>query len=318
MSGEFELINRHFRRRSPRDDVVLGVGDDAALLRPPAGQVLAATVDTLIAGVHFPEQTDPADIGYKALAVNLSDLAAMGAEPTWVTLALSLPHADEHWLHAFAEGFHALAARHRVALVGGDTTRGPLSITVQALGWVPEGQALRRDGARPGDDLYVTGTLGDAGLGLAVLQGRAQVAAQYRAALLERLNRPEPRVEAGLALRRLASAAIDISDGLAADLGHLLAASGVGALVELPSLPRGDAVLVADPHGQLAMTAGDDYELAFTLPPGREGELAALAGRLPPVTRIGRIEASPGLRLVDAVGDPVAFSLQGYDHFREF
>lgn len=318
MSGEFELINRHFRRRPPRDDVVLGVGDDAALLRPPAGQVLAATVDTLIAGVHFPEQTDPADIGHKALAVNLSDLAAMGAEPAWVTLAISLPHADEHWLRAFAEGFHALAARHRVALVGGDTTRGALSITVQALGWVPEGQAMRRDGARPGDALYVTGTLGDAGLGLAVLQGRAAVAPQHRETLLERLNRPEPRVEAGIALRRLASAAIDISDGLAADLGHLLAASGVGAQVELPSLPRGDAVLAADPHGQLAMTAGDDYELAFTLPPGREGELAALADRLPPVTCIGRIEVPPGLRLIDAVGDPVAFSLQGYDHFREF
>lgn len=318
MPGEFDLIARYFTRHAARDDVALGVGDDAALLRPPPGQVLAATVDTLIAGVHFPEQTDPADIGHKALAVNLSDLAAMGAEPAWVMLALSLPRVDDSWLHAFAEGFHALAARHRVALVGGDTTRGPLSITVQALGWVPEGQALRRDGARPGDGLYVTGTLGDAGLGLAVLQGRAEVPPQYREALCARLNRPEPRVEAGLALRGVASAAIDISDGLAADLGHLLVASGVGGRVALDRLPRGDAVRAADAHGRLALTAGDDYELVFALPAAQERALAALADRLPPLSCIGRVEAEPGLRLVDADDNPVAFSHQGYDHFREF
>lgn len=317
MPGEFDLIARHFSRRPSRDDVCLGVGDDAALLRPPAGQVLAATVDTLIAGVHFPEQTAPADIGHKSLAVNLSDLAAMGAEPAWVTLAISLPKVDDRWLHAFAEGFYALAARHRVALVGGDTTRGPLCITVQALGWVPEGEALRRAGARPGDDLYVTGTLGDAGLGLAVVQSRMQVDPAHREALLVRLNRPEPRIETGLALRGLATAAIDISDGLAADLGHLLKASGVGARVELDRLPRSDAVRLADPHGRLALTAGDDYELAFTLPPGCEADLARYAERLPPYTRIGRIDAAPGLRLIDAQGNPFAFSHRGYDHFRE-
>ncbi|AOU97302.1 thiamine-phosphate kinase [Acidihalobacter yilgarnensis] len=317
MSGEFDLIARHFSRCPPRDDVCLGVGDDAALLRPPSGQVLVATVDTLIAGVHFPEQTAPEDIGHKSLAVNLSDLAAMGAEPAWVTLAISLPKVDDRWLYAFAEGFYALAARHRVALVGGDTTRGPLCITVQALGWVPEGEALRRTGARPGDDIYVTGTLGDAGLGLAVVQSRIQVDPAHREALLARLNRPEPRIETGLALRGLASAAIDISDGLAADLGHLLEASGVGARVELDRLPRSDAVRLADPHGRLALTAGDDYELAFTLPPGCEADLARYAERLPPYTRIGRVEAVPGLRLIDAQGNPFAFSHRGYDHFRE-
>ena len=318
MPSEFELIHRYFSRQSRRGDIELGVGDDAALLRPPSGKILAVTVDTLIAGVHFPEQTPPEDIGHKSLAVNLSDLAAMGAEPAWATLAITLPHADHQWLQAFAEGFFGLANRYDVALVGGDTTRGPLSITVQALGWVSKEDALLRRGARPGDGIFVTGTLGDAGLGLAVVQSKISVHPSHQAFLLARLNRPEPRVEVGLALRGLATAMIDVSDGLIADLGHLLDASGVGAQIELARLPRSEAVREADTHGRLALTAGDDYELVFTLPPGNEADLTRHADRLPPCTYIGRIESRPGLRLIDEEGDYMAFSHQGYDHFREF
>lgn len=318
MSSEFELIERFFTRHSERDDVELGVGDDGSLLCPPPGQLLVVTVDTLISGVHFPEETAPADIGHKALAVNLSDLAAMGAEPAWVTLAMTLPHAEFPWIESFAEGFFGLARRYNVALVGGDTTRGSLSITVQAMGRVPREKALRRSGARPGDAIYVTGTLGDAGLGLALLQSRAQVPPAYHDFLLARLNRPEPRVEAGLVLRGVASAMIDVSDGLMADLGHLLSASDVGAQIELGLLPRSEAMLEADPHGRLALTAGDDYELVFTLPPGMEEVLAGQGDRLPPCTCIGRVESRPGLRVMDEEGNPMSFTHPGYDHFREF
>lgn len=318
MPGEFDLISRFFSRRSARDDVELGVGDDGALLSMPPDQCLVATVDTLIAGVHFPELAQPGDVGHKSLAVNLSDLAAMGAEPAWALLAITLPRVDESWLASFAAGFYGLAQRYGVALVGGDTTRGPLSITIQALGWVPRGDALSRSGARPGDHVYVTGTLGEAGLGLAIAQSRISVPFTQQAGLLDRLNRPEPRVNAGLILRGLASAAIDVSDGLVADLGHLLDASGVGAQVEIERIPRSDVLREWDPHGRLALTAGDDYELVFTLPPEHEAALLRHADRLPRCTRIGQIEAKPGLRLIDEDGNPVAFSHRGYDHFLEF
>lgn len=314
MPGEFDLIKRYFNRHHARQDVLLGVGDDAALLRATPGQVMAVTVDTLIAGVHFPYETKPDDIGHKSLAVCLSDLASMGAEPAWATLAISLPEADDRWLEGFAAGFYDLAARYGVALIGGDTTRGSLSITVQAMGWVPQEQALHRSGACLGDSIYVTGTLGDAGLGLAVLQSRTQVDSTFHEALLGHLNRPEPRVQAGIALRGLATAAIDISDGLAADLNHLLNASGVGARVEIDRLPLSNAVREADPQGYLALSAGDDYELIFTMPPSSAQTLSHC--EMPPYTCIGRIESEKGLRLVDAEGNTPPYSRFGYDHFR--
>ncbi len=312
--SEFGLIDRYFRRPAG-DDVALGVGDDAALLRPPPGELLAVTVDTLIAGRHFPVDTDPEAIGHKALAVNLSDLAAMGATPRWFLLALSLPEAEEDWLAAFARGLLALADAHGIRLVGGDTTRGPLSITITAMGTVPAGEALTRSGAQPGDGIYVSGTVGDAGLGLrAALGADMPVSAEQAAEARHRLDRPEPRTALGLALRGRATACLDVSDGLAQDLGHLLTASGVGAALMLERLPLSDALraLPPDQARLLALTAGDDYELCFTLPPGVDPAVLALPV---PVTRIGVIVAEPGLRLT-LHGAPNPLPLQGYNHFQ--
>ena len=240
---EFELIERIKRRVSLRDDVMLGIGDDAAVLRVPADHELVVTADTLNAGVHFPVETVPFDVGWKALAVNLSDLAAMGARPAWCTLSLSLPQADTPWVDAFVDGLLALAQTHRVSLIGGDTTRGPLSISITAMGFVPTGAALRRQGAQPGDEIWVTGTLGDAAAALT----QWQVGSDIDASLRSRLDRPTARVEAGLALRGRASACIDVSDGLLADLGHVLRASGVGARIEHSSLPISGSLRSAVP-----------------------------------------------------------------------
>ena len=314
--NEFDLIRRYFAGRGVRRaDVPLGIGDDAALLAPPAGQTLATTVDTLHSGVHFAADIPPADLGHKALAVNLSDLAAMGAEPAWATLALSLPGADEAWLGAFADGFFALAERFGVQLVGGDTTRGPLSVTVQVQGFVPADAALRRSGARSGDHVFVTGHLGDAGAGLAIEQGRLALSGPPAAALLARLHRPTPRIGAGLALRGLASAAIDVSDGLAQDLGHILAASGVGAVLEADVLPLSDALLASgiERPWRLAAAAGDDYELCFTAP--ADADLGVADALDCPVTRIGHITAEPGLRWRDTAGQVVEPPPRGWDHF---
>jgi len=314
--NEFDLIRRYFAERGVRRaDVPLGIGDDAALLTPPPGQSLAVSVDTLHSGVHFAPDTPPADLGHKALAVNLSDLAAMGAEPAWATLALSLPAADEAWLSAFADGFFALAERHGVQLVGGDTTRGPLSVTVQVHGFVPPALALRRRGARPGDHIFVTGSLGDAGAGLAIEQGRLALAGPPAAFLVARLHRPTPRVAAGLALRGLASAAIDISDGLSQDLGHILAASGVGAELEIEALPLSDELLASgiDRPWRLAASAGDDYELCFTAAADADLGVGDALGCA--VTRIGRITAEPGLRWLDADGQACEPPPRGWDHF---
>jgi thiamine-monophosphate kinase len=313
--GEFDLI-REFFQRPPADAAVrLGIGDDAALLVVPAGQELVVTTDTLVSGRHFPEATAPFDIGWKALAVNLSDLAAMGAEARWATLALTLPQSDEDFLREFARGFFALAQREQVSLVGGDTTRGPLSLTVTAMGLVPAGSAMTRSGARAGDDLYVSGTPGDAGLGLRLELGQwlDEIAAADAEFALQRLRRPEPRLALGLALRELATACLDVSDGLAQDLGHLLAASGVGTEIELDRLPRSAALGGIDPAFAdiLALTSGDDYELLFTAPAAARAQLETLPV---PCTRIGVMTAAPGLRLLRH-GAPVEMPVAGFTHF---
>ncbi len=327
MPGEFELIERYFRTGFPvREDVLVGIGDDAACLAPPSGdRLLVTAVDTLVEGVHFPPGFDAADLGYRALAVNLSDLAAMGADPAWMTLALTLPEADEAWLDAFAGGLREAADPWQVALVGGDTTRGPLTVTIQLLGTVPAGQVIRRFGARAGDGVHVTGTLGDAAMGLLCLQrGIEGLAAEY---CRQRFARPEPRLALGHALRGLASAMIDVSDGLLADLGHLLDASGVGATIETARVPRSDAFrdcLAALPESDrtgavnFPLAGGDDYELCFTVPPEHEAEVCCIAERLDvPVSRIGRIEAVQGLRVMDEAGKYVHLNTIGYDHFGE-
>lgn len=317
MPGEFELIARHFAALTDRRaDVVLGVGDDAALLDSPPGHELVVTVDTLALGVHFFADCPPAALGHKALAVNLSDLAAMGAEPAWALLALTLPAADEAWLAQFAAGFAALARTFDVSLVGGDTCRGPLAVTITALGHVPRGQALRRSGARPGDGVYLSGQIGAAGLAVRARRGEITLPAALAAHAAQRLDYPQPRVALGRALRGLASAAIDVSDGLLADLGHICASSGVGARLELARLPLPDGALAVATRESL-VSSGDDYELCFTVPPRHEpalGALAASAGCA--LTCIGRIEAAPGLWLVDEAGEVQPAAQGGHDHFR--
>ena len=319
--AEFALIDCYFTAQDVRrSDVALGIGDDCALLVPPVGQQLAATVDTLVADVHFFAAADPEGLGHKALAVNLSDLAAMGATPAWATLALTLPKADEKWLGAFCRGLFALANRYEVQLIGGDTTRGPVTvITIQAHGFAPPDRALRRDGARPGDCVYVTGTLGDAGLALAVGFGEATVADKDAEYLRLRLERPEPRIAQGLALRGVANAAIDVSDGLAQDLGHILERSGVGAWLDVEQLPL-SPVLLASLDRQAAITtalaSGDDYELCFTVPPEQVERLEQLAVNWNcRCTPIGVITAEPGLRLLQADGSAFRLEQPGYDHF---
>ncbi|MNM52851.1 Thiamine-monophosphate kinase [compost metagenome] len=321
---EFGLIERIRRRAGARADVALGIGDDAALLQMPPGQQLVVTADTLNSGVHFPAETPPADIGWKALAVNLSDLAAMGAAPAWCTLSLSLPEASPAWVDAFADGFFELADLHGMALIGGDTTRGPLSISITAMGHVPTGEALRRDGAEPGDDVWVTGVPGEAGVALALWQQqRLEVSGPVSDAALEhlrcRLARPTPRLAAGRALRGLATAAIDISDGLLADLGHICERSQVAAEVLEDELPMsrmaaqaGEAALFRT----LRAGAGDDYELCFTAPASRRGQvIESMASVAVPVTRIGCIRAGSGVRRVDGKGAVLAASRRGFDHF---
>lgn len=314
--SEFSLIDIiRMRTGVRRGDVALGIGDDAALLDVPRGQRLAVCTDTLVAGVHFLPDTAPEDVGWKALAVNLSDLAAMGAEPAWALLALTLPEGDARFVERFAEGFAELARAQGVALTGGDTTQGPLSVTVTALGLVPAGEALTRAGAREGDAVFVTGTLGDAAGALHLLQDRGHAPE----ALSKRMARPEPRVAAGLALRGLAHACIDISDGLLADLGHVCATSGVGAVLDAHVLPLSPALAVAfDPATcrALALAGGDDYELCFTASPAREAGIFYRLERAGcGATRIGRIVAGTGVRAVDAQGKVVTPPHAGWEHF---
>lgn len=306
---EFPLIQRFFTRQTVRNPSTrLGIGDDCALLTVPEGYELAVTTDTMVENVHFFAGTDPEHLGHKLLAVNLSDLAGMGAKPVSVTLALTLPRVDENWLSAFAKGFLALAERYSVDLIGGDTTSGPLTLTVQAMGLVPKGQALRRSSAQPGDFIYLTGNIGDAGLGLKIKQG-------YRCSrpedALKRFNQPEPACAAGLALRGVANACIDISDGLAGDLGHVLEQSKVGACIDWDTLPLSEAVVeYTEKTGDWSMplVAGDDYELCFTVSPEKAPLLTF------PCRKIGLIESEPGLRL-NKSGNIQTLEVKAYEHF---
>lgn len=323
--GEFDLIARYFTR--PVRHAALGVGDDCALLAPAAGMQLAVSSDMLVEGRHFFADVDPEALGHKALAVNLSDLAACGARPLAFTLALSLPRVDESWLAGFSRGLLALADAHGCELVGGDTTQGPLNICITVFGEVPTGQALLRSGARAGDDLYVSGTLGDARLALEALMGHIALPAEVLASTRQRLERPTPRVALGMALRGVASSAMDVSDGLLGDLGHILQASGVGARVDADEVskliaarafaPSAAGLFDAELLRRCTLAGGDDYELLFTAPPERRGAVAA-ASRASgtPVCRIGGVEAGPGLRLVDGAGQPVENQYASFDHFK--
>ncbi len=314
--GEFDLIARYFRRPARR--AVLGVGDDCALLQALPGQQWAVSTDMLVEGRHFFVGTDPYRLGHKALAVNLSDLAAMGAQPHSFLLALALPAADTAWLDAFSRGLLALADAQGIELVGGDTTRGPLNLCITVLGLVPEGLALRRDAARAGDDLWVSGTPGDARLALGHLRGEWTLGPQALQHLLPRLEQPQPRTGLGVGLRGVAHAAIDISDGLLGDLSHVLGASGVGARVDADAVP-GSELLAAQPTARrraCQLAGGDDYELLFTAPASQRAEvLRASAQAGVAVARIGCIESEPGLRLHDAQGRDMPADFPSFDHF---
>lgn len=319
--GEFELIQRFFTRPARADGAAaLGVGDDCALLKPlAAGMQLAISSDMLVEGRHFLSTVDPARLGHKALAVNLSDLAACGARPLGFTLALSLPRADAAWLEPFARGLHALAEAHGCELIGGDTTQGPLNLCITVFGEVPQGQALLRSGARAGDDIYVSGSLGDARLALEVFRGTVALGGPVFEAARARMEQPTPRVALGQALRGVASAAVDVSDGLLGDLGHVLSASNVGAQIEsaaaLGLMEAGghiDAALQLD----CVLAGGDDYELAFTAAPERRGAVQAAAAKAGTrVTRIGQVEARHGVRVLDVQGHVMNRRFGSFDHF---
>jgi thiamine-monophosphate kinase len=325
--SEFELIRTYFDRPAagPASGVVLGVGDDCALLTVTPGMELAVSTDMLVEGRHFARGADPGLLGHKSLAVNLSDLAAMGATPRWATLALALPAADEDWLRGFSAGLYALAARYGVSLAGGDTTRaaapGATTISITIMGEVPAGLSLLRGGAQPGDDIWVSGELGGAALGLACLQGRAGLPPAAEQAVLARLHAPEPRVALGERLRGLASAAIDVSDGFAGDLGHILERSDAGALVHYAQLPRAAAfAALSDPQleAQCVLSGGDDYELVFTAAQAARAEIESLGRELGlALARVGAIQPSPGgrrLQVLDAQGKPLP-PAGGFDHF---
>ena len=312
---EFDLIERIRRRAPGRDDVILGIGDDAAIVQVPPGKQLVIAADTINRGIHFPDNTAPADIGWKSLAVNLSDLASMGAEPAWCTLSLSLPTGDAAWVDAFLDGFLELAALHRVALIGGDTTRGPLSVSVTVHGFVEPGRALLRSGAREGDDVWVTGTLGEATAALTQWQAGAIVDPILRM----RLDRPTPRLATAARIADIAHACIDVSDGLLADLQHICSASRVGAEVELETLPALPELVAAfEPQRRQAIqsTGGDDYELCFTASSSARDEIARIAIETDtPITRVGRIVAGQGTRALRDDGSEWVAPSQGFVHF---
>ncbi len=317
--SEFDLIAQYFTRPVRHTErIALGVGDDCALLNPSTGMQLAISSDMLVEGRHFFPNADPYQLGHKCLAVNLSDLAAMGAEPRAFTLALALPEARAEWLTPFSSGLLTLADRHDCELVGGDTTKGPLNICITVFGEVAPGKALRRDAAQAGDDIWISGTLGDARLALAGYRKELALDAATLDMAAQRMHAPTPRVELGLALRGIANAAIDISDGLVGDLAHILKRSGVGATLSVDALPAGP-MLARQPQElrhRFTLAGGDDYELCFTAPPAqRDKVLAAAHGAATSVARVGRIEAAAGLRLIDADGAPLSLQLSSFDHF---
>src|SRR6185436_3478511 len=318
MLSEFDLINRYFNR--PTRHTSLGVGDDAALLAVTPGHELAASTDTMVEGVHFFAEAEPDSLGHKVLAVNLSDMAAMGANPKWAMLALTVPKADEAWFEGFARGFFALAAEHDVDLIGGDTARGPRNICVQIMGEVLRGQALRRDGARVGDDIWVSGDVGAAAAAVAHLKGALRLSGPLLSHCLARLNRPAPRVALGRMLIGVANSAIDISDGLLSDLGHICERSGVGAAIEFAAIPCAAELMPLRGHALVTraiLTGGDDYELCFTAVAGRRSEIEALSARAGlALGRVGRIVAERGIVVADETGKPMSVQDGGFDHFR--
>ncbi|MCF4007978.1 thiamine-phosphate kinase [Rheinheimera sp. UJ63] len=318
--GEFDLIARYFSNIGvKRTDVSIGVGDDGAVLQVRDGYDIVVTTDTMVAGTHFFPDVDPRALGHKLVAVNVSDLAAMGAEPTWLSLAMTLPSADESWLAQFAAGLHETAEYYNCQLIGGDTTRGPLSFSMMAKGQVPRGKAITRAGAKVGDYIYVTGTLGDAALGLKLVQGQCEISKKHQGHVLQRFHYPSPRVALGQALRNTASSAMDISDGLAGDLPHILRRSAVGAYVDIQRLPMSQALkdsCTAEEAMQLALSGGEDYELLFTVPENRRGSLDVLLSPYGvPITCIGRITGAVGKLELKAGEQPYAYQHQGFQHF---
>jgi thiamine-monophosphate kinase len=316
--SEFDLISKYFSKtRCRTPEITCGIGDDAAVVSVPHDMELVISMDTLVSGIHFPETSYPQDVGYKALAVNLSDMAAMGADPHWISLALTMPENDETWLGKFMEGFDELAQQYRLDLIGGDLTRGPLSITIQVHGFVPVGKAIYRHGAQTGDLVYVSGTLGDAGLALSLLADQALLTTKYHEYLLQRLNRPTPRIGLGLALRDIASSAIDISDGLLADLGHILTASHRGAIVKTNQLPLSDALQEINNKNLLdiILTSGDDYELCFTVPSERNSKIDKLFAGEFRLRCIGHVTDTPGIQWIQADGKPYTPAGSAYAHF---
>lgn len=317
MANEFDTIGRYFTRPTPQSE--LGVGDDAALIKVGKGMELAVSADMLVARTHFFEDVDPYKLGWKTLAVNVSDMAAMGAQPRWATLSIALPKIDEIWLAGFSKGFFACAETFGVDLIGGDTTRGPLTLNVTIMGEVPTGAALKRSGAKVGDDIWVSGTLGDAAFALAILQQRLHATDDDLSLTRKALEQPEPRVSLGLKLRGIAHSAIDISDGLLADLGHILKASSVGADIHFDSIPRSSTVshhLHEKPLQAMILAGGDDYELCFTTPSDQRAEIEKLALKLGvPLTKVGQISAETGLRVWGSNGQELDIKETGFDHF---
>ncbi|MFZ6689240.1 thiamine-phosphate kinase [Undibacterium sp. SXout11W] len=319
MLSEFDLIKRYFARHTkPDEHLALGVGDDCALLNVTPGMQMAISSDMLVSGRHFFPDADPTMLGHKCLAVNLSDLAAMGAKPIGFTLAFSLPEANPAWLEKFSQGLFALADQHQCRLIGGDTTKGPLNICITIFGELPPSAALRRDAAKVGDDIWVSGNLGDARLALAGYWRELELNPTEQLQAATRMHQPTPRIALGIALRGIAHAALDISDGLVGDLGHILASSHVGASLAIDAMPAGP-ILQHFPQAlrrQFTLSGGDDYELCFTAPAERRAEVvAAAASANTMVTRVGRIDAEPGLRFLDQHANPVSLSLQSFDHF---
>ncbi|MFZ6850138.1 thiamine-phosphate kinase [Undibacterium sp. RuRC25W] len=319
MLSEFDLIKRYFAQHNlPDEHLALGIGDDCALLNVTPGMQMAVSSDMLVSGRHFFPDVDPLTLGHKCLAVNLSDLAAMGAKPIGFTLAFALPEADPVWLEKFSQGLFSLADQHHCRLIGGDTTKGPLNICITIFGEQPLATALRRDAAKVGDDIWISGTLGDARLALAGYWRELELSPDDHARAAKRMHLPTPRVALGMALRGIAHAALDISDGLVGDLGHILERSHVGATLAIDELPAGP-VLQQFPialRRQFTLAGGDDYELCFTAPSDRRADvIAAAASANTVITRVGRIDTDPGLRFLDGLGNHVNLSLQSFDHF---